>query len=386
VSSIPEGSEWLEAGEWDEHVARETARAIVADARAHRTPDGLWAVHPSDYAGPDDPEHFAGLYLGAAGMEWALRELGDPTPDRPRSTSLYLRAPDTGAVVPGLWLGESGPLLVDWLEHRDAGTADQLLTCIRANAGDQSNEIMWGAPGTMLAADTVHSTSGDERFAQAWRQAAERLWEEWRYSPQTGHLWTQQLYGKTGAILGPAHGFASNVRVLWRGRRLLDSHQIVELERRTVATATTCAIHQGELVNWPPAPGEVADRVQWCHGAPGMICSLADLASGDSQFTDLLCRGGELVWQAGPHVKGHGLCHGTAGNGHALLALHRRTMDARWLERARVFAMQAIGQYQAARARFGVGRYSLFTGDIGLALYLESCIRADPGFPTIDRF
>ena len=55
------------------------------------------------------------------------------------------------------------------------------------------------------------------------------------------------------------------------------------------------------------------------------------------------------MWEAGPLAKGYGLCHGTAGNGYAFLALHRRTGDARWLERARAFAMHAIGQQAAMR-------------------------------------
>ncbi|MEO8739330.1 MAG: lanthionine synthetase LanC family protein [Casimicrobiaceae bacterium] len=36
-----------------------------------------------------------------------------------------------------------------------------------------------------------------------------------------------------------------------------------------------------------------------------------------------------------PLNKGAGLCHGTAGNGYALLKFYRRTGDAIWLERAR---------------------------------------------------
>jgi hypothetical protein len=31
--------------------------------------------------------------------------------------------------------------------------------------------------------------------------------------------------------------------------------------------------------------------------------------------------GGELTWRAGPLAKGANLCHGTAGNGYAFLAL-----------------------------------------------------------------
>ena len=46
--------------------------------------------------------------------------------------------------------------------------------------------------------------------------------------------------------------------------------------------------------------------------------------------------------------------------------------------------MTAIAQYREARQRYGRGRYSLWTGDIGLAIYLSDCLRATAGFPTVD--
>ncbi|MGH2997538.1 MAG: lanthionine synthetase C family protein, partial [Gaiellaceae bacterium] len=73
-----------------------------------------------------------------------------------------------------------------------------------------------------------------------------------------------------------------------------------------------------------------------------------------------------------------------AGNGYAFLKLLRRTGDERWLDRARAFAMHAIGQVDRARSAHGHGHYSLWTGDIGVALYLSSCLREDDGVPTID--
>ena len=94
-----------------------------------------------------------------------------------------------------------------------------------------------------------------------------------------------------------------------------------------------------------PRLGGTGKLVQHCHGAPGMITCLADLPSGaDQVFDRLLLKGGELIWRAGPLTKGSNLCHGTAGNGYALLKLYRRTGDAKWLERARAFAMHAIEQ------------------------------------------
>jgi hypothetical protein len=77
---------------------------------------------------------------------------------------------------------------------------------------------------------------------------------------------------------------------------------------------------------------------------------------------------------------------GTGGNGYAFLKLHRRTGDAVWLERARAFAMTAIAQCREARAELGRGRFSLWTGDVGLAIYLRDCITAEPDFPTVDVF
>jgi len=92
------------------------------------------------------------------------------------------------------------------------------------------------------------------------------------------------------------------------------------------------------------------------------------------------------LWAAGPLAKGPGLCHGTGGNGYAFLKLHRRTGDPVWLARARAFAMTAVVQLRGAQAVAGRGRYSLWTGDIGLAIYLWDCITAEPRFPTIDVF
>jgi hypothetical protein len=90
------------------------------------------------------------------------------------------------------------------------------------------------------------------------------------------------------------------------------------------------------------------------------------------------------VWRAGPLRKGPGLCHGTAGNGETFLALFARSGDEVWLERARRFAMHAIGQVEAARARYRRGRYTLWTGDLGVAVYLWQCLEGKVGMLSLD--
>jgi hypothetical protein len=83
-------------------------------------------------------------------------------------------------------------------------------------------------------------------------------------------------------------------------------------------------------------------------------------------------------------VKGPGLCHGTAGNGFAFLKLFEITQDERWLARARSFAAHALLQVERSRSEYGHGRYSLWTGDVGVAVYASQCISATAHMPTID--
>jgi hypothetical protein len=117
-----------------------------------------------------------------------------------------------------------------------------------------------------------------------------------------------------------------------------------------------------------------------------MVSSLARIATGDEELTRLLAGAGELTWRAGPLAFGQGLCHGTAGNAMAFLALHERSGEDVWFDRARRFGVHALEQVARERKEHGMGRYSLWTGDIGAALVAQSCIDGRPGMPSLDWF
>ncbi len=87
-----------------------------------------------------------------------------------------------------------------------------------------------------------------------------------------------------------------------------------------------------------------------------------------------------------PHgpEKGASICHGTAGNGYALLKTFERTGDEVWLDRARRFAVHALGQVERRRAERGHGRYSLWTGDLGVARFAADCVDARSAYPVFD--
>jgi hypothetical protein len=256
-----------------------------------------------------------------------------------------------------LWAGETGIRLVLQRLEPSRTNLERLSQLITANERDERCELMWGSPGTILAGREL----GLDMTASI----------EWLHGRRdTEGVWTQQLYGHSTRYLGPAHGFAGCVLALG------DVAQVSE-------TLGRFAVEEDGLVNWPGQAGmqlganrDGQIRTQWCHGAPGIVATLAPILD-----EELAVAGGELTWRAGPLRKGANLCHGTAGNGYAFLALLERTGDERWLTRARSFAMHALGQVERARSTHRRGRYTLWTGDLGTALYLADCVDSGGELP-----
>jgi Lanthionine synthetase C-like protein len=384
---------------WEEARVDRAVKELAADAEQGFDPVQLWPAADDDRDGTRLP--LTSIYLGAAGVIWALGrlsrrghvEVGLDLPAAARSAlDAWRREPDlvSGDTSPlpstadaGLFLGETGLLLVAWQLAPSRELADGLHERVLANRDSEANELMWGAPGTMLAARAMLDWTGERRWAEAWRESAESLYRQ----REPDGLWTQRLYGRVQRSLGPIHGAVGNVLALLSGGDLLAPGRPATLEQETAAALARAAVVEHGLANWPPAAGgelvapDGQIRVQWCHGAPGIVASAADYLD-----EELLLAGAELTWQAGPLKKGPGLCHGTAGNGYALLKAFERTGDELWLERARRFAVHALEQVRRARHKRGHGRFSLWTGDLGAAVYAADCIDARTAFPTIDTW
>jgi len=352
----PEEHEALADEPWSAERARTAIASIVADAESAF--DDGWPLHPQDEEDDNEPAaRFRTVYLGGAGVVDALHRLArrgfvelrrDYVPYLERSLEAQPDFPDEDAER-SLWMGETGIRLVLQRLAPSPANLERLSELIAANERDERCELMWGSPGTILAGREL----GLDVTASV----------EWLHGRRDAEgLWTQQLAGRSTRYLGPAHGFAGCVLALGDVAAVSET-----LER--------FAVEEDGLVNWPPVAGRRLDangdgqiRTQWCHGAPGMVATLAHILD-----EELAVAGGELAWRAGPLRKGANLCHGTAGNGYAFLALLERTGDERWLARARTFAMHASGQVAHSRADYGRGRYALWTGDLGTALYLADC-------------
>ena len=360
----PEAHERVVDDPWDAERVRAAVRAIVADAEA-AFDDGWW-IHPLDEGEDEAGSRFRTIYVGGAGVVDALRRLAerglvelrrDYVPYLERSLDAPPDFPDEDPRR-SLWMGETGIRLVLQRLAPSAENLEARAGLIAANAHDRRRELMWGSPGTMLAARELG-------LDDLWGESADWL----RSERDDDGLWEQDLHGQLRRYLGPAHGFAGCVLALG------DDPLAGEVARQH-------AVVEDGLANWPPLAGggliarSGPIRIQWCHGAPGMVASLGDLLD-----EELAIAGGELTWVAGPLLKGANLCHGTAGNGYAFLTLFERTGDERWLERARAFAMHSIAQVERTRAEHGRGRHTLWTGDPGTALYLADCLEGSGTLP-----
>jgi Lanthionine synthetase C-like protein len=380
----PELHEPLTDEGWNEGRVRSAIAGIVADADSAFHAKELWPAH--DWDGWQATPPLKDLYVGASGVIWALdvlrrRGLAETEIDLAAAAQRTLEAwrelPDYAewdavpeAAASALLAGESGPLLVAWRLAPSAELADDLLARVRENVENDAVEIMWGAPGTALAAKAMLDWTGEERWREAWLESAESVWA----AREADGMWTNRLYGETFRSLTPPHGLVGNVLAI---RPALDEERRERLERETADVLTRLAVTEDGVANWPPREGAEASKLQWCSGAPGIVVAAADYLD-----EGLLLAGAELIWQAGPPgmEKGSGICHGTAGSGHALMKVFERTGDELWLERARRYAVHALGQIE----RRGQGRYSLWTGDVGVALYAADCIDGVSRYPVLE--
>jgi lanthionine synthetase-like protein len=261
---------------------------------------------------------------------------------------------------PALFMGESGILLVLWRLEPSEETADDLHALVLENLSNPANEVMWGAPGTLLAARLMHGWTGEARWGEAARRTEAAVLD----ARGDDGLWSNVLHAGSYRGLGPFHGAAGNVLVLGLEDLgdVLREHAVVE----------------GGLVNWPTVVGDDELLLQWCAGAPGIVTCAASYLD-----EDLLLGAAELAWKAGPSgdEKGSSLCHGTAGTGWTFLKAFERTQDELWLARARRFAVHALEQVEGMPSR-----YSLWTGDPGVALFAADCLEAQTRYPVFEAW
>ncbi|WP_194165806.1 lanthionine synthetase C family protein [Shewanella sp. YLB-07] len=403
----PSRHELLTETLWEQDRVQSEITSIIDDIEQSVLPNASWPTHPLDAESYSNSGPKWSAYAGAAGCIHALQilkcygyQVTDLSHLLPEVHRAFLKAPDV-SVEPGLQLGEIGIIMPGVLAQPDnLALSDKLLLCMEATLALPLYEITSGQSGMMHAALALYRKTGDVRWKNVYVKGAKSLMDNWRQDTETREwLWESQVFGPKRHYYGACHGITGNANILLQGVDLLPDDLTELIIERTATTLTISAKREGsarkeaELANWILCSKPNIEKllVQWCHGAAGIVTAMARTPQIDSlhakQVDELLAQTGELVWQAGPLVKGANICHGTSGNGYAFLYLYLRWGDPVWLDRARKFAMHAIEQCQSARSQYGQGRYSLWTGDAGLAIYLHHCIHPEAAaIPGLDLF
>src|SRR5918997_918306 len=178
-------------------------------------------------------------------VEEAIAEIVADAAAAMRTLELKRAAPDFAADEhyhpAALFCGETGPLLVAFRLAADPALADDLHALVRANVASPTDDVMWGAPGTLLAALALAEWTGEPRWEEAARETATAL----RARRGDDLLWRQDDDYRG---LGTLHGAAGNTLALLR----LEPDAALAAE--TAAVLDRTAFREDGLANWPGSP------------------------------------------------------------------------------------------------------------------------------------
>lgn len=380
---------------WNEVSVRETICDILNRTREGFDPTvGLWPIHPND-GREGGPRFSTFFYYGAAGVLWAVRDLANFAQIESHLPSidgvLAYHLQQGNSHPDSAFCGELGIRFVKQVLAPSADNSAALKLLIHRAARNTCREILFGGPGALAMAHLLWRR-GDESYRDLCAETARQILAQRELDEASGaQVWTQQI-GNPMKFIGAAHGSVGNFGVLIRALRDLGELSTVqELIGDAEKFLLARAIVDENSANWPRgADGTDYSSllvVHWCHGATGIVTDLSECISANEspKLDDLFLKATNLVWKAGPLKKGVSLCHGTAGSGLACLKMFLRTRDQVWLDRARGLAMFAIAQYRSDLEKFGQARFSLWTGDLGLAIFLRDVLKEQATLPGIDQ-
>lgn len=92
---------------------------------------------------------------------------------------------------PSSFLGHSAVLLLQWRHNRSAAVADELFALVESNLENKALEVLWGSPGTLVAAlhmlEATEGTPEAQRWHALFRRGVELLWAQMVPVRHTAH-------------------------------------------------------------------------------------------------------------------------------------------------------------------------------------------------------
>jgi hypothetical protein len=186
---------------WNETAVRAAIEEIAADAIAHFDPDGFWPGHPGGEGENDgDPVSTRArpVSCGPSSRRRDRRSCG-LSPGLPKLMERTVA--DHEASSPpdyekhGSLRGDMGAALLAMRLVPASNFADLGYSRAHANNRLPVRELMWGMPGSMVAAIHMAGMTAEPRWRGLFEMQAALLLADLEDTPQ-GPLWTQDLHGQ----------------------------------------------------------------------------------------------------------------------------------------------------------------------------------------------
>lgn len=173
--------------------------------------------------------------------------------------------------------------------------------------------------------------------------------------------------------LGVAHGWSGYLWTLLRWYRFTGTTTPTFVEQRLQELAALATPRgRGLAWTWSTDPRDINSEPHpaptWCNGTAGHVHTWleAHAAYGDDRYLDLAHAAAWNIWDDSRDAMVDACC-GLVGRSYALLAMHRRSGDVRWRQRAEQLANRALD----AASTDGLHAHRLYKGDLGVALLLD---------------
>jgi eukaryotic-like serine/threonine-protein kinase len=347
----------------------------------------------------DREKHLCSLYLGTAGVAYALYRLAriradgsllsladlwayqsenwakDPeclyeaelnaTPDTVGRASLFYGLPGVLLIRALVASARADTVILREVVHRFIEASEP---------GDERVDVLTGAAGRLLGCASLLSVVDPSQ--NTLREGIITLGRSLAV-----HLWARLLSMPPPASggemnLGLAHGWAGAILSLLRFQCQSPDSLSCVFDEYLISLAALASVSGGEaLWPWLTDSGRIGHMPGLCNGSAGFVhlWIAAHQLTAKEEYARLAVAAGNASYN--DRNKFGDLCCGLAGRAYAMLALYRHMGEPIWLTRAKSLVDRItplVGSTQYIR------RHSLFKGEIGVAL-----LNAELEFPDL---
>ncbi len=279
---------------------------------------------------------FAGLHRATRDKKWL--EATRATLREAMASAAKAKSKDGGLYTGRAGVGEA--CVEAYWATGDKAFLDLARKCAKGLGEFAATDIIFGAAGGGVFLLNLHRATGDKTYLKQARQLGEFLAATAIEKDGRAH-WPLVPRGNPRVYLGFSHGAAGvGYFLLHLGRRT------DEAKYKNLAEAAARFVLRHEEPEgkdgahwWRTVPkSSNFQRIQWCHGAPGMGLFFNDLHRHlkKEPYEKALQRCLATTKRRGRNARKSGCqCHGVAGNAELFLEVYAANKDNGWLKEAR---------------------------------------------------